>query len=359
MMTLRVPAQYATIQDAIVAAYDGCTVLVEPGRYMENLDFLGKAITLKSSEGAQWTFLNGKQSGATVTFTNDEGSDSVLEGFTIVNGQYGSGGGVYCDAASPTIRNCVIANNFATRGGGIYCYYSSPTVTNNTIYNNDASAEGGGLFAKGDSFPKVRNTILWNNEAPSGPEIGTDGGVPSVLYCDVEGGWPGTGNIDANPKLVEPSELDMHLKWTSPCRDAGWNSAAGLPDFDFEGDPRKTDGTADMGADEFHKRFYYHGEPYPGYSITGRIVGVPGSAPVGFWMGLGVLEIKWYSPMYGTWYLAPPFLFSGLLGPIPADGVMDLPAPVPGTPPAPYELYLQAFIGDAFSNLLTLRILVM
>jgi hypothetical protein len=280
---LRVPAQYATIQEAIEWANEGCTVLVEPGRYMENIDFLGKAITLKSSEGAAWTFLNGRESGSTVTFKNGEGNDSVIEGFTILNGNAGAGGGIYCDGAAP-----------------------------------------------------------------------------DVVYCDVQGGWPGPGNIDANPQLVDPAwlTLDMHILRTSPCRDAGWNGAMGLPEQDFEGDPRQASGTADLGADEFHDRFYYCGDPYPGEEVIGRIVGEPGTAPVGFWLGSGLLKHLWYSPMFGFWYLAPPLIFSGVLAPIPADRVMDLPATVPATPAGPYELYLQAFIGDEFSNPLILRILV-
>jgi len=47
--TIHVPADYGTIQEAIDAAVGGDTVLVAPGTYVENIDFLGKAITLKSS----------------------------------------------------------------------------------------------------------------------------------------------------------------------------------------------------------------------------------------------------------------------------------------------------------------------
>ncbi|MFH2002027.1 MAG: exo-alpha-sialidase, partial [Planctomycetota bacterium] len=336
---LRVPAQYATIQEAIYWAKDGDTVLVEPGRYMENIDFLGRAITVKSAEGAMWTFINGRQSGSTVTFANGEGEDSIIEGFTICNGSYGGGGGIYCDASSPTIVNNCIVNNWATLGAGIFLYDSSPIITNNTLYHNMASTSGGGLYVK-NSNPFVRNTIIWNNTAPSGAGIVNDAGSPSVMYCDVQGGWTGTGNIDSDPLFVDSTVLDLHLLWDSPCRDEGWNGAYGVPDKDHEGDPRIVNGIVDMGADEFHKRFYYAGYPYPGYTITGRLVGVPGTTPVGFWFGGGVLNPPMHSGMYGDFFLMEPWIFFGPFGSIPADGVIDLPTVVPASPAPPYDLYL-------------------
>ena len=39
---------HTTIQSAIVVANDGDTVLVHPGRYFENIDFIGKSVTLCS-----------------------------------------------------------------------------------------------------------------------------------------------------------------------------------------------------------------------------------------------------------------------------------------------------------------------
>jgi len=56
--TIHVPADYATIQGAIDAAVNGDIVLVAPGTYVENLDFLGKAITVQSSDGAEVTVVD-------------------------------------------------------------------------------------------------------------------------------------------------------------------------------------------------------------------------------------------------------------------------------------------------------------
>jgi hypothetical protein len=77
---------YTTIQSAIVAAGRGDTVLVEPGTYYENLDFLGKAITVTSSSGAALTILDGQYKGPVVQFVSGETRGAVLSGMTVRNG---------------------------------------------------------------------------------------------------------------------------------------------------------------------------------------------------------------------------------------------------------------------------------
>ncbi|MBL8878118.1 MAG: hypothetical protein JNG88_03270 [Phycisphaerales bacterium] len=88
--TLRVPAEYATIGEAIAAAQDGDTVLVADGVYSgsgnTNLSFAGKAILVRSENGAVATSIN--LAGTTTRafrFENDEQADSILRGFTIMN----------------------------------------------------------------------------------------------------------------------------------------------------------------------------------------------------------------------------------------------------------------------------------
>ena len=57
----------AQIEKAIDAAAHGDTVLVAPGSYEENIDFLGKAVTLRSEAGAVTTVIDGGQAGSVVT----------------------------------------------------------------------------------------------------------------------------------------------------------------------------------------------------------------------------------------------------------------------------------------------------
>ena len=118
--TIHVPAFQPTIQAGINYASAGDLVFVEPGTYTENIDFLGKAITVQGEYGAGVTAIDGDQSGSVVTFENGETATSVLEGFTIKNGSgtSGVGGGIYCDSSSPTITGCTLSGNTASNSGG-------------------------------------------------------------------------------------------------------------------------------------------------------------------------------------------------------------------------------------------------
>jgi predicted outer membrane repeat protein len=243
---------------------------------------------------------------------------------------------------------------------------------NNTIFANTAIHDGGGLYCTTTSKPlEIVNTIFWNNSAPVGHEIRMGGATTpsdlSISYSDVQGGeaeifatsgsvvtW-GPGMIDVNPDFVSGVEEDLHLKHTSPCRNAGDNAAPGMYIEDMEEDPRIAGGIVDMGADEFYRHLYYTGDSVPGGMINGKIVGPPGAAPVGLWLGTGVLDPPLATP-YGPWYLMPPWV-TVMLFPIPTSGVVALPATIPLDPPAPCEVPMQSLVGSQLTNLCVLRVL--
>jgi hypothetical protein len=93
--TYLVPADFPSIQAAIDYAADGDTVLVGPGTYVENIDFLGKLITVRSTDGRGVTTIDGGGGGSVVSFRTGETGESVLDGFTITNGDAFGGGGIY------------------------------------------------------------------------------------------------------------------------------------------------------------------------------------------------------------------------------------------------------------------------
>ena len=163
--------------------------------------------------------------------------------------------------SSSTVTNCVFSGN-TTRwlnGGGMYNDNSSPAVTNCTFSGNSALFGGG--MGNDTSSPTVTNCILW--EDTPNEFYNSSSSSPSVTYSDIQGGYAGTGNINADPMFVDQSNGDLHLQQGSPCVDAGDNSAPALPTTDIDGDNRKIDdpkvadtgnGTppiVDMGADEF------------------------------------------------------------------------------------------------------------
>ena len=117
-----------------------------------------------------------------------------------------SGGGVCLSQSNPTLTNCAITWNWVTGssyGGGMYLYSSSPTLSNCTISWNTASSIGAGVYCQGSSSPTLTNCILWW-DLPQ--EI--SGGAPIVTYCDVQGGWSGVGNINADPLFIDPDGPD-------------------------------------------------------------------------------------------------------------------------------------------------------
>jgi hypothetical protein len=270
-------------------------------------------------------------------------TSTVSENLIFENHALLEGGGVYCNKSNSTYANNSIYSNQAERGGGMFLYESSPIITNCTAYGNTAQVDGGGLCGTNGYFPAVMNCIIWNNT----PDPVKD--IHQVNYCDLEGGWVGPGNISQDPGFVDAAIGDFHLTWTSPCRDMGWNNGAALPDLDYEGDPRITDGFTDMGADEYHIRLYCTGDVTPGGSIQGKFVGSPGTAPVGLWLGAGVLEDPLHSA-FGPWYLMAPFIGPLTLPPIPGNGVLKIPATLPLLPEAPYDLPMQAIVGSALTN---------
>lgn len=188
--TIHVPADQPTIQAAINVAADGDTILVAPGTYYENIDFIGKAITVASSGGPSVTTINAGAAGRGVTFNTNEGRGSVLSGFTITNGNVtvppSMGGGIYAYAASPTIEGNVITQNIVCgSGGGIAADQSSALIQGNTITQNGedgcSGGDGGGISVLGGSVEIIGNTIadnFWHSGngggiALNGPSPGT------------------------------------------------------------------------------------------------------------------------------------------------------------------------------------------
>ncbi|MHC4446679.1 MAG: choice-of-anchor Q domain-containing protein [Planctomycetota bacterium] len=270
-----------SIQNAINSASNGDEIVVAPGTYNEAIDFLGKAITLRSSGGADITTIDATGLNATVVqCVNGEGADTVLEGFTVTGG---TNGGMFNSLSGPTVIGCVFRGNIAVLGGGMHNVGNRTTVVNCVFSGNYAFFVGGGMYNDvHDTDVMVINCTFSNNE-PAGiyNEIGATGTVtncivwgspnaifgdpPTVAYSNVEGGFPGVGNIDIDPlfaRIPDPGPDitwgtadddygDLHLTDGSPCIDAGDNTAVPVAvSTDVDGKPRFVDDpdTPDTGS---------------------------------------------------------------------------------------------------------------
>jgi len=170
---------------------------------------------------------------------------AFIEGNLIVgNTCLERGGGVGFFDSSPVFVRNTVAGNSSRDGGGIYFATSaSPIISSCTITANSADSSGAGIYCEVDCSPTIENTIVWGDE---GDEVVFEPGASPVLtYCSVEGGWPGQGNIDADPLFVLAEKQDYRLLWLSPCIDSGHPDSL---------DP---DGTrSDIGAEFFDQDDY-------------------------------------------------------------------------------------------------------
>ena len=304
----------ATIQAGIGASVTGDTVLVADGTYTgfpgnKWLGFpFGRYSTLRSENGPENCIIDLENDGLAFFFVLDEPPDAVVDGFTITNGNNTEGGAIHfhhrsrvivrnciftgntapgggaisCDNdSSPTIINCLITGNTAGFNGGavlttdqstptfINCTITGntaawnggavflngfrgagPTFINCTIADNTAGREGGGIFAGGfESGATLTNSIIWAN---SGDQITGPGGDVIVRFSDVQGGFVGQGNINADPLFVDPASGDYHIASGSPAINAGDPNFPAQPgDTDIDGQKRVWNGRVDMGSDEF------------------------------------------------------------------------------------------------------------
>ncbi|MGA1874861.1 MAG: right-handed parallel beta-helix repeat-containing protein [bacterium] len=188
--TISVPQDYPSIQAAIFKSGHEDVIEVSRGVYRENINFLGKAITIKSTNPEDpavvaMTVIDGQQQGSVVTFHSGEKNDSVLNGLTLRNGRADWGGGIDCsDGSSPAITNCIIRHNWALSGGGLCCFSSSPTLTNCTIRENSAEYKGGGIYADYSSPVIAHCTISENSvEAQAGGGIACHFSPAAISNC--------------------------------------------------------------------------------------------------------------------------------------------------------------------------------
>ncbi|HEX9655652.1 MAG TPA: T9SS type A sorting domain-containing protein [Bacteroidota bacterium] len=172
----------------------------------------------------------------------------------IVNNSGMYGGGIVLNYTGATIRNNIIAGNRVYPavsgaptfgGGGLWISENFGTsqkiIENNTIVGNTVSGNGSSYAGRGggalvaSTHAIFRNNIIWNNTQTTGTQLGLIlGGTAQATFNDIQGGFAGAGNIDADPRFVDT--LSYLLQSSSPCIDAG-DSASTYNDPEDSGSP--------------------------------------------------------------------------------------------------------------------------
>ncbi len=168
--TLHVPAQYATIQHALIVASDGDTVLVAPGIYYEDIVWPARqSLTLISQAGPEATTIDAMGVDTVIRIAVPVDSTTLIEGFTITHGTGEMGGGIACLSAAPRIRGNRIVDNVATYyGGGIHCSGNghSPIIQGNSFLGNTViDGSGGGVCCYEGAYPVIVDNEFRDNSA--------------------------------------------------------------------------------------------------------------------------------------------------------------------------------------------------
>jgi predicted outer membrane repeat protein len=193
-------------------------------------------------------------------------NESVIIGSTFTGNSSVRGGAIYCRGTS-TIINCDFIANGAGAGAAIGIRNASPLVVNALFVSNTAARGAAVCVASCDdthSCPRIVNCTMAANFSPAGSAIACasqedeywsdvfvsncvlwndghevhvgDSSTLTIVFSDIDGGFPGVGNIDADPLFVDPQSGDFRLSSGSPCIDAGDNTAVPPDESDLDED---------------------------------------------------------------------------------------------------------------------------
>ena len=195
---------YTTIQDAVNSATEGDTVLIWPGTYYENVDMLGKSISLASLALTTGdvnykysTIINGNKTGTCILVIGS--LHATIYGLTLTNGSgympeslwdsLTYGGGIYSDESYLNIKNCIIRNNKVnTTGGGALFIRSNIHLSGTNIINNWSTDGGGGILIALDciiNFDSINRCNISANASSHSCDIGINNlENPFTLFAD-------------------------------------------------------------------------------------------------------------------------------------------------------------------------------
>lgn len=232
------------------------TPLLTECTFAENTAFAGGGIDNQNSNAiitdCTFTLNSSEEYGAAIN--NNDSSPQITRCMFFLNMANDFGGGAVCNwSGSPTIRNCLFSHNYSSQWGAAVMNNKSSLLLFNCTFVQNTAGEGNALgfysyLNDPPSSMQATNCIFWDG----GDEIFKNEETDiSITYSDIQGGWDGDGNIDADPLFVDVGMDDCRLLAVSPCIDAGDPAYVPVPDeTDLDGSPRIINGRIDMGAYE-------------------------------------------------------------------------------------------------------------
>jgi hypothetical protein len=197
---------FDSIQEAVDNLGLGGTVFVLDGTYTgagnRDIDFGGTDITVSSVNGPNSCIINCENLGRGFDFQSGETEQSVVSGFTVINGQADYGGAIRCVNSDPQILNCVIADSTAeTNGGGFYLDGSMAVIGDCVIRNNNPD----GIWIETGTAGLAGAIELVSNDLAGGGTLQMQSNTylemkGSNIYCSMSG--PGTIHSGINFTLV-------------------------------------------------------------------------------------------------------------------------------------------------------------
>jgi hypothetical protein len=176
---ITVPDDIETIQDALNSAKKGYTILVLPGRYIENIVWPNVDGISLTGKPDMTSIIDGNKIGSVIRFEELSvpviTEKTTIKYFQIVNGESlgepgepVSGGGLYINNASPSLSDLIISDNSANYGGGVYMKKSNSKlskliITNNRTVTTYTSGHGGGIYMSDCASPSITNITICNN----------------------------------------------------------------------------------------------------------------------------------------------------------------------------------------------------
>jgi len=222
-VTRRVPAVFANIQEAVIAANDGDTVLVAAGTHFVDNVVVDKDLTFLGEDGQDATTL---QASSTRHF-HLIGTERqvVIRGFTFTGGRAGGqepGGAIFCEDVAMTLEDCTFSDNSAPnfRGGALAMYTSNSRVRRCTFIDNHAQ-RGGAIVVYDRSGPEISYcTFLRNTASGGGGAIFVRAATALVQHCgflknSLQGGAGAAILADDEPSAANVfSEANLYVQNT-------------------------------------------------------------------------------------------------------------------------------------------------